>query len=182
MFVRGCRVALACALSALALAGCSSGDKPVALPSLSQSPTASPTPSPTNSATELAAVSAVVRRYFALINGPSTAAAADELISIMTAPCKCRRVASSVRDAASKGQTYFGKATITSFVPSIDGQAAADVLVDYDSTVSGLRDAHGRVLHRDPAMKDMSADFRLVRVGGVWRIDIVEIIRDGHPA
>jgi hypothetical protein len=183
VFVRGRRLALTCALAAMAVAGCSSGgSKPVSLPSLTPSTSASPTPSATSTTTELSAVSTVVRRYFALINGPTTEAAATELFSIMTAPCKCRRVASSVRDAAKRGQSYFGMATITSFVPTIDAASAADVLVDYDSTASGLRDSKGHVLHRDPPMKGMSADFRLVRVDGVWRIDIVQIIRDGRPA
>jgi hypothetical protein len=56
------------------------------------------------------------------------------------------------------------------------------VLVDYDSSTSGLRDAGGKVLHRDAAMKDMSADFRLILVNGHWLIDLVQIIRDGRPA
>ena len=181
MFVRGLGVALACALAAVLAAGCSSGDKPAALPSLTQSNSASASPSPTSSATELAAVSAVVHRYFELINGPTTATAANELFAIMTAACKCRRVPTSVRDAAANGERYFGRTTIQSFVPTIDGPEDADVLVDYDSSTSGLRDASGRQLHRDPAMRGMTADFRLVQRKGVWLIDIVQIIRDGHP-
>src|SRR3954468_3332360 len=110
--MHGRGVAVACALAAVLAAGCSSGDKPVALPSLSASDSPSASPTPTSTATELAAVSAVVHRYFELVNGPTTTAAANELFSIMTTACKCRRVATSVRDAASKGERYFGHTTI----------------------------------------------------------------------
>lgn len=166
---------------ALALTGCGGGgSKPVSLPTL-PSATNSPTPSATSSQTELDAVSAVVRRYFELINGPTTVANADQLFAIMTPACKCRRVATSVRDAARRHQSYYGRATVTSFVPNLDGPNDADVLVDYDSSISGLRDGNGRTLHRDRAIKGMSADFRMVRRQGNWLIDIVQIIRDGTP-
>ena len=182
MFVRGCRVALACALSALVLAACSSGDKPVALPSLSPSSSPSASPSPTDSATELAAVSAVVRRYFALINGPTSTGAAKQLFGIMTAACTCRRAARSMRDAAASHETFFGNAQVTSLIPNLDGSSSSDVLVHYDFSRGGLRDSGGRVLRSAGARRNVSLDFRLLKVAGTWLISDVQIVSNGSPA
>jgi len=182
VFVRGCRVALACALSALALAGCSSGDKPVALPSLSQSPTASPTPSPTDSAAIKQAVTAVVTRYYALLNAPTTIANGQSLSALMTSTCTCRRVATSTIDVARKHQSYFGRTTVVSVTPVVDGPSLADALVEYDYGASGIRDAQGHIVTRTAGRKGSKLLFYFKLTGGSWLISEVRSISNGTPA
>src|SRR4051812_18826672 len=169
-------------MAAVLAAGCSSGDKPVALPSISPSSSPSASPSPTGTATELAAVSAVVHRYFELINGSTTTAAANELFAIMTANCSCRRAARSMRDAAQAHETYFGTTKLTSFVPNLDGSAAADVLVDYDYSRAGLKNSRGKVINVAAARRHVSLDFRLIKLNNMWLISDVQIVSNGSEA
>src|SRR3954447_22403483 len=139
--MHGRGVALACALAAILAAGCGSGDKPVALPSLTSSSTASASPSPTGSATELAAVSAVVRRYYQLLNVATSTQQANELAALMVPSCHCREVVDAIRAAVAKRQHFFGQNKVVSVVPNLDGPRSADVLLTYDFTRSGVEDA-----------------------------------------
>jgi hypothetical protein len=136
-------------------------------------------PSPTSTAAELAAVTAVVRRYFALVNGPTTEAAANELFAMMTPQCKCRRVATSMKQVARDGDHYFGGSQITSLVPSLDGADAAEALVDYDYRSGGIKDAGGHVLRTSRGHRDVKVVFRLVKQGSSWLIFRIEVISDG---
>ena len=105
MFVAGRRRGLGVGLVAaglVVLSACSSGGSaPRTLPPLSSTPAAVvSTPPPTSKAAELAAVKAVVRRYYALLNAPTTVANANALAALMTADCKCREVVAATRHAA----------------------------------------------------------------------------------
>jgi len=101
-------------------------------------------------------VTATLRRYYALINAPTTVANGEALAALMTAKCTCRRVATSTIDAARRHQTYFGKATVVSITPTVDGPTEADALVQYDYSDGGLRDAEGRVVSRSAADEAIS--------------------------
>jgi hypothetical protein len=177
--MHGRGVALACALAAVLAAGCSSGDKPVALPSLSPSQTAAASPSPTSSATEIAAVSAVVRQYYALLNVTTSRQQANQLAALMTPSCHCRDVVKAIRAAVTKGQHFFGQNKVQSLVPNLDGPRAADVLLTYDFTRSGIKDASGRVVSSGPGMKGATQDFRLERQGDRWLISQILRVSSG---
>src|SRR3954470_12684800 len=84
------------------LTACSGGaSAPRTLPPLSATPAAvTSTAPPTSKAAELAAVKAVVRRYYQLLNSPTPIANADALAALMTAECSCRRVSDSIRKMA----------------------------------------------------------------------------------
>jgi hypothetical protein len=172
---------LAAAALVAGLAGCSGGGKPTTLPSLTANTSLSPTPTATNKAAEMAAVSAVVHQWFRLIDGPTTVEAANAIDAITTPACRCRNASTSMRDAVKKQQHYVGTSHIVSFVPNIDGEATADVLVEYRYTDGGLVDASGHFVAHEKAHTGVESDFRLVRVGGQWLIDIIESIRAGTP-
>src|SRR3954447_8253720 len=92
------------------LTGCSSGGSAArTLPPLSTTPAAvTSTAPPTSRAAELSAIKAVVRRYYQLLNSPTTLANADALAALMAPNCKCREVAQSTREVATSGRHYYG--------------------------------------------------------------------------
>ena len=123
---------------------------------------------------------AVVRRYYALLNAPTSADTATKLAQMMTSDCKCRQVASSTLTVARRHEHYFGVTTLTSVVPSLDGSRDADVLVAYDYERSGIQDANGRVVTSYPSKTGAKADFRLVKTATGWLISALLYISAGH--
>ena len=182
VFVRGGRLALLTGAFAVllgVLAGCGGGgSKPVSLPTL-PSTSSSPTASATSSQTELDAVSAVVRRYYQLLNVPTSLTQASQLEALMTLDCHCRDVVRAIRGALSEHQHFFGTNKIVSLVPNMDGDRAADVLLTYDFTRSGLADSHGRVISSGPAMTGATQDFRLAELNGRWLISQILRVSPG---
>lgn len=164
-------------LVAVLAVGCSSDPgHPRTLPNL----TASPTPSPTPTVSDLAAAADVVRRYYALLNAETTLANANALAELMTSSCKCQEVAESTRRTAARNQHYFGKIRVTSMVPTLDGDAAADVLVHYDYTRSGVADSDGHVVRSSPGRAQVGVDFRLVHVKTKWLIAQIDAVSPGQ--
>ena len=170
MFVRGCRVALACALSALVLAACSSGDKPVALPSLSQSPTASPTPSPTDSAQAATSAVNAVRAYYTIVNNFHRQMDAAALAALMTKTCTCQQQVRAVTEAAARGEHYIDHAHLVSLTPAVNSATSVDVLVEYNASAGGLVDGSGHHVTTAPAKDGIKRLFRLREIGGRWLI------------
>ena len=163
------------------MAGCGGGgSKPVSLPSLS--PLDSPTPTATSSQTELDAVSAVVRQYYSLLNGDTTRANASALSALMTASCPCQEVVSATKQAVARHQHFFGTNRVVSAVPNLDGPNAADVLVTYDYTRSGIKDANGHVVSSGPGRRGTTQDFRLIKRDGRWLIAKILRVSAGKPA
>ena len=184
MFVAGPRRGLLIGLAATcmaALAACSGGSsQPRTLPALSTTPAAvTSTAPPTSKAADLAAVKAVVRRYYALLNAPTTVENADALAALMTADCKCRRVADSTREVAQRGQHYFGRITNLSMTPSLDGDNSADALVQYDYSAGGIRDSVGRVIARTEGRTGTLLSFHFSKRSGRWLISSVSQLRAG---
>lgn len=170
-------------LGAVACSG--GGTRPTTLPPVTATTPAADTSSapPHHSrADDLAAVKAVVRKYYRLLNGSTTVANAKALAALMTRDCKCRRAAESVLSAAKKSQHYFGHATITDLIPNIDSATAADALVDYNSSRSGLRASDGRPISTVPGRQGIKVVIRLVKVGSAWRIFQIEIVDAGAAA
>ena len=178
MFVRGWRgAALALAAACLAgTAGCSGAAKPKTLPPIS----ASPSPPPTPTATDLAQVEAVVRHYYALLNAPTSLVNARALAAIMTGDCSCRDVVRATEQAVAKNQHFFGTNSLRAVTPVLDSETAAEALVTYDYTNSGLEDAHGRVVSSGPGRTGTTQNFRLIKSGSTWLIQAIIRVRPGR--
>lgn len=163
------------------LAGCSTGPgKPTTLPTLTPTTgAATPTPSPT--ASDLEAATNVVRRYYALLNAPTTAANADALSRLMTSTCKCQEVVEVTRAAVRKHERFFGRNQVVKLTPSRDGSAAAEVLVTYNYTRSGLLDANGRVVSQSTGRRGTTQVFRLLQSPRGWLITAIERVTAGAP-
>ncbi|HET7309884.1 MAG TPA: hypothetical protein VFJ17_01005 [Mycobacteriales bacterium] len=175
MFVAGRRRGLGIGLltaGMVVLSACSSGGSaPRSLPALSTTPAAATsTAPPTSKAAELAAVKAVVRRYYALANQLHRTMDADPLAQLMTPDCSCRQQIQAIRSAAAVHNHYVDTATITSLTPALDSATTADVLVEFDAGVGGLVDASGRVITKSPPRKGIRRLFLLRLVGHQWLI------------
>jgi hypothetical protein len=162
------------------LCGCS-GDpgQPQTLPSLTASATAKPTATP--SMTDLEAATNVVRKYFSLVNSPTTPRTADALTHLMTPSCKCRRIPASMRVLVGRKEHYFGSSAVRKVSPNINGATSADVLVAYDYTAGGIADDAGRVIARSIGRRAVNVDFRLKRQSDSWLIDRIDIVSNGRP-
>src|SRR3954452_5449074 len=128
------------------LPGCSSGGSaPRTLPPLSTTPAAdTSTAPPTSKAAELAAVKAVVRRYYQLVNRLHSDMPADAFAAIMTPDCVCREQVAAIRQAVSKHQRYIDTATVVSITPALESKTAADALVQYNAGPGGLVNSQGQ--------------------------------------
>jgi hypothetical protein len=130
----------------------------------------------------LAAVTALVRRYYSLLNGSTSLANANALARLMTPDCTCQEVVQSTRSAVAKGQQFFGSNRVLSVVPSLDGPAAADVVVTYDYTRSGVKDRTGHVISSGRGRNGTTQDFRLVKRNNAWLINAILRVSPGAPA
>jgi hypothetical protein len=176
-------------------AACSGGSSgPATLPALSSSvatplPTASASPaaspSPVASATaatqrtrkaELAAVTAVVRRYFATVNDLHRTMNANELADEFTSACPCQAQVRAVRSAAAKHEHYIDHATVNALRPVLQDPSHAQVLADYDSTSGGLVSRDGRRITTTRSEIHVRWNFELRRGNSVWRISSIEEI------
>jgi hypothetical protein len=177
-----CLVACAASL-AMTLAACGgSSSAPKSLPTLPTATdpapsSASPTPTATSKKAELAAAKAVVTQYYQVANSLKTHMDAPALSALMTATCPCRAQVRAVRDAAQKGEHYIDHAHINNLVPSVEGPAAAFVLVDINASRGGLETADGRAITSAPAAKHIRRVFRLVNLDGHWLIDRIEALK-----
>jgi hypothetical protein len=183
---RGGRPPLAVAVAASALlsaAACSGGASgPQALPPLHPvvpSPTAT-RPGPPAPATgrqaELAAATAVVRRYFAIVNNLHRDMNPQALGSIFAAGCACNAQVEAIRSASRLGEHYIDHATVNELRPSLDGPRSADVLADYAATPGGLVNGQGVRVTRTAGMKHIHWDFRLQLTHGRWTVTAIEHI------
>jgi hypothetical protein len=165
----------------IALSACGgSGSAPRALPALSTTPAAdASTAPPTSRAAELAAASAVVKRYFAVLNGLAENMDAAPFAAIEAPTCACREFVRSVRDVAARNETYFGTARIRGLTPAIDSPELVEVLVTYDASVGGTKDAAGRVVTSSAARNGVTAMFYVVRTGQRWYISKISVISRG---
>jgi hypothetical protein len=183
--------------SAAACGGGSSG--PATLPALESaaatpSPTASaasPTapPSPTTSAptpprntrkAELAAATAVVRRYYSLLNAPTRASTANSLAALITSTCKCQEVVQSLRSAIRHREHYVGTGRLRAVRPRLNASTQAQVLVEFDSTAGGLVRSDGSFLVRTRAQRDVAESLSLVRQNAHWRIGLITLVSQGR--
>jgi hypothetical protein len=164
------------------LAACGGGGSaPRTLPRLSSTPAAVTSTAPlAGKAAELAAVKAVVRHYYALLNAPTTVANADALARLMTADCSCRRVAESTREVARRAQHYYGKTSVANVRVEIDNNSIAEALVQYSVARSGIAEANGRRLTNYAPVVGAKINFVLQLTKGEWLISQLIYIK-AHP-
>jgi len=169
-------VAVAMAASLALLSGCSDGGSaPRTLPPVSTTPAAATsTAPPTSKAADLAAVKAVVRRYYQLVNRLHSEMPADAFASLMTPTCVCREQVAAIRQAVSKHQRYIDTATVISITPALESKTTADALVQYDAGAGGLVNSQGRRLTSAPPRHGLRRLFHLRLVAGVWLIDDIQ--------
>jgi hypothetical protein len=175
VFVGGRRAGLGIGLLAagvVALSACSgSGSAPRTLPALSTTPAADASSAPlTSRAAELAAVKAVVRRYYEFANQLRHKMDPAPLSRLMTADCSCREQITAIRTAATHGRHYVDTATVRSLTAELEGPTTADVLVEFDAGPGGLVDSAGHVITSVPARNGIKRFFRLRLVGVRWLI------------
>jgi hypothetical protein len=175
-------VGLAIAL-ALSVAGCGghSSASPQNLPPLSV-PTASPSaltkatpPTVGRAVTGLSAATAVVRRYFVIVNNLHRDMDAGALAALFTATCVCQEQAKAVRSASRLGQHYIDHGTINALRTSDQGPGHVGVLADYNSSSGGLVDRHGRRITTTTA-KRVRWFFSLRRLESRWLITNIQDI------
>lgn len=183
VFVGGRRLRLVHGVLGLALGasivGCSgSSDSPTTLPPISQPPSTTPSTQPPTD--PKAAAVAVVREYFRLLNAPTSVDTATALRALMTDACTCQQVADSTESVARRGQHYFGRTTARHLTPNLDGANAAEVLVDYDYTSSGIANHDGSIVSKSPGRIGATLDFRLRQSASGWLINALIYVRKGH--
>jgi hypothetical protein len=171
---------------AVVLAGCGgSSSGPHSLPPLSATPTATTSASPSPTATdskqaELAAATAVVRRYYALLNNLSNRTDITSFTAIETAECSCRNFLQSLRMLQGRREHYFGTEHITALRAVVDDPITAEVLISYDATKGGIASDAGKVVSTVPPIKGAALNYRLTSQGGQWRIFRVDLISKGR--
>jgi len=141
----------------------------------SPAPLTVPPPTPTTGRiSPRAAELATVRQYFRVLNHLDVAMDADALAALMTPSCPCRKQVRSVRTEREEGHFYVDGAVINAIRVHVDGPAIGDVLVDYNATAGGIRDATGHWLSRAPLVRHVNWDFTLAKTSGRWQIARIE--------
>ena len=187
VFVGGRRLAVACAVTGMLIAGAGcggSGSGPRTLPPLTTAPAAGTTTSPTGDAAkaELHDATAVVREYFAVINRLSRRMDAGALAALSSPSCKCRAFVRDVRVTAGKHEHYFGRIHLVGLTAAADGPDQAEVLATYDSGAGGTAADDGHVLFRGQPHKNTVQNFVLRKVSDRWLIIAINLIKKGAPA
>jgi hypothetical protein len=178
---------LACAASlAMTLAACGgSSSAPKSLPTLptatDPAPTsASPTPAATSKKAELVAATAVVKRYFKLLESSTSTSTVMQLKAVVLPGCTCNQVVSSFRGAIRRHEHYVGTGHITLVRPVYDSSSTAEVLIRFDSSSGGLAREDGSYVSRVSQQHDVAENFDVRLESGAWRIQEVTLISKGH--
>jgi hypothetical protein len=172
------------ALVSMTACGSDSSSGPGTLPPLSAPPSTSPSlasPAPSTSAAggkkaELAAATAVVRRYFAVVNELHEVMDAKSLAAIFASSCPCQQQVRAIKSAGAEGQHFVDHATINALRTNRDGLNLADVLADFNSSAGGLVNSHGHHVTSTKAKKHVRWVFDLRRFGSRWLITSIEAI------
>lgn len=170
------RLAFGLAAVGLSLAGCdqTSSASPRQLSAISPRPAPSAAPATqtrSHRMSQKAAEGAVVRSYFRAVNLLPRRMDTRALVSITTPRCPCRKLVRSVRQESAHDRLYYGTTAINAIRVNVDGPALGDVVVDFDTTVSGLRSANGTVVTRTKPRHHVNLDFTVVRRDGRWLIE-----------
>jgi hypothetical protein len=131
--------------------------------------------------TELAAVAAVVRRYYGLFNAATSARTASRIAALVVRRCSCFQLVRSFRAAARNHERYVGRGHLTAVRPEYDSPSAAGALVSFDATAAGLVRADGSFVDHVSARHDVTEHLDLVPVRGGWRIVDVTLVSAGVP-
>jgi hypothetical protein len=170
---------LAATTAAVVSSGCSASGStsPHQLAALSPHPSASVSAVATNSprpADQKTAEAAVVREYFQVVNRLPVDMDAPAIDALTKPSCPCRKLARSIREESARHREYYGRNAINAIRANVDGQALGDVLVDFDTTASGVRSTTGAIITRTKPRRHVNLDFTVVRYGGRWLIERID--------
>jgi hypothetical protein len=127
-------------------------------------------PAPTAPSGALPAATAVVRRYYSLLDGLRRQMRAAPLAGLMTADCPCRAQVRAVRAAIGRGERYTDRVRVIRLVPHLDRADLVDVFVTLDVRRGGLLDPSGRRSTPMTTARDLHRELLLRRIGGHWLI------------
>jgi hypothetical protein len=129
---------------------------------------------------ELATAAAVVRRYYALFNAPTTFQTARAIQGLVEHSCPCLAVAKAFRKAAGLGEHFVGTGRLLAVRPTFDSRSLVDVVVSYDATRGGLVGPLGNYLSHVATQHDVTQQLWLVRAADRWRIERVLAVSKGR--
>jgi hypothetical protein len=179
---RGLGIGLAATGMAVLTACSGGGSAPGSLPPLSTTPAAVTSTAPLSSkAADLAAVKAVVRRYYALVNSLGATMDANAIAALSEPSCACRTFVTAVRKTAGQHETYFGQIDVIGLTAVMDSSSYAEVLATYNSSAGGTRSSSGQVLYRGVPHKGTVENFVLHKRKDRWLIVSISLIRHGRP-
>lgn len=172
---------LAGSLAAPILCGCSDGTSSAGatLPPITSStvtPT-TPTTSPPSRAQEIAAATAVVRRYFTVLNHVARPGSDARLAALETTACFCRRQVRSIKQVTKRGQHYVAPVRILGLRAVFFSPRQVTVLVTFDAGRSGIVARNGRFLRSTPAQNDVHQHFGLVANEDGWLISSIQLVK-----
>lgn len=181
------RKAVVVPLFVVAVAGCSGGDPEVTVPPLpeittrptpSASPTAAALPSAARQGTPEGA-EAFARYYYATLSRAFRSGQTESLRTLASATCKtCARFANSIDEAARSGRKFAGGDISVRAAAAVRRNAAAsDVTLQYDSAPLRLLAANGRQLRQRAAQVGVAVEVRLLRRGGGWIVDEIQLLQ-----
>jgi hypothetical protein len=174
----------------LSMTGCGSGSSsgPGTLPPLSAPPSTSPSlasPAPSTSAAggkkaELAAATAVVRRYYRLLNAPTSEASANALQALILPNCKCQEIVRSLRSATRKHEHYVGSGHLTALRAAYDSPQQVQILVSFASTKGGLARGDGSFVQHTKAQRNVTENVFVFRTHADWMISEIDLVSAGN--
>jgi hypothetical protein len=129
---------------------------------------------------QLAAAGSVVRRYYGLLNAPTSASSANSLEAIMLPTCKCREIVSSLRSAVQNQEHYVGSGHLTALRPVFDSPTQTEVLVTFDATSGGLVREDGTYVHRTAPQRGVTENVFVLWRAHRWMVREVDLISKGR--
>jgi hypothetical protein len=129
---------------------------------------------------EVAAATAVVRRYYALLNAPTAEATVASLRALMTKTCSCQQVVGSIRAAIRRHEHYVGTGRVVAYRPVLDSRHEAEVLVNFDSTPGGLVGRSGRYVAHTEARRGVTQNVYLITTRRGWLMNEIELVSTGQ--
>jgi hypothetical protein len=105
---------------------------------------------------------------------------ASNFARIETANCPCRKFLASLKDVADRHQHYFGHARLTSMTPVVDSRTSVEVLVVYDSSVGGIRDASDKTVSTSAARTGVTELFFVTLSGDRGLVRGITVVHEGR--
>lgn len=164
-------------------AGSACGPGPVAalrpLPALSPAEltgSAEPAPGPNAAAAAVHSAEAVVRRYYAALDGLRRRMRPGPLAALLARTCPCRAQVRAVRTAMRRGERYTDRIRVVALVAHLDRPDLVDVVVTYDVHHGGLVDRAGDPLTAPTTIRNIHRELEVGARAGRWQIRQVIVV------